>query len=268
VDEVSKMAQGKYGTALITGASSGIGAAFARKLAAQGNDLVLVARRQDRLEELDRLLSQQYSIKVEVLPADLSEGMGMDKVASRIQEIGNLGLLINNAGFGAKSTFINLPYQEHEQMLQVHINAVLRLTHAALPGMIARRSGGIINVSSISAFIPVGSGSTYSSSKAYLNAFSESLQFELRGKGIYIQALCPGFTRTEFHQDPSFSRMKSSIPFFLWMGAEQVAEKSLRVLGTGKVIYIPGFLNRLIVFFGRTGIIRLFAPLVASRLGR
>jgi uncharacterized protein len=257
-----------YGTALITGASAGIGAAFAARLAAAKHDLVLVARRQERLESLAAELESRYGVKVHVLAADLATVDGMEKVARYIEVMEDLGLLVNNAGFGAKSVFSELSFPEHEEMVQVHITAALRLIHAALPGMKKRRRAAVINVSSISGFIPVGSGSTYSASKSYLTAFSQSLQFELRRTGIRVQALCPGFTHTEFHTDPSFERMKKSIPFFMWMTADEVVRRSLAALEQGRVVYIPGVLNRLAVFFGRTRLIHLVAPLVSSRMGR
>jgi uncharacterized protein len=258
----------KFGTAFITGASSGIGAAFAEKLAARGTNLVLTARRRERLEELAGSLAERYGILADILQADLSEREGIEKAARCVESLDDLGLLVNNAGFGAKSSFVRLPFEDHEAMLDVHIRAVLRLTYAALPGMLERGKGSVINVSSISAFVPVGTGSTYTSSKAYLNSFSQSLQFELRRSGVKIQALCPGFTHTEFHVDPSFHNLKRAIPSFAWMSAEQVVEGSLKALERGKVIYIPGWFNRLAVLAAKTGLVRLAALLAASRLGR
>lgn len=239
-------------TALITGASSGIGAEFARQLAAKGNHLILIARREERLRALAAELEEQYSIAAEVLVADLSNPADIQRIETRIPEIENLDLLINNAGFGAPGRFVERDLDIQLDMIHVHIIATVRLSRAALPGMIARRRGRIINVSSIAAFVSMPGSATYSASKAYLNVFSEALQAELRGTGVHIQALCPGFTHTGFHYTPVYEASdRRPLPEPLWMSAESVAADSLRALDRGKVIYVPGFKNRVLATLAR-----------------
>jgi short-subunit dehydrogenase len=234
-------------TALISGASSGIGAAFARQLAAAGYNLILVARREERLAALATELQQRHAISAEVLPADLSKLEEIKRVEERIQQGGGLALLINNAGFGSTGPFIDVSLATQMDMIQVHIVASLRLCRAALPGMLARRQGAIINVSSISAFAPLAGNVNYSATKVYLVNFSEALQVELAGTGVKVQALCPGFTYTEFHDDPQFGQFKHRTPRLLWMSAEEVDIGSLKALEQNRVTYIPGLKNRLLV---------------------
>ena len=190
--------------ALVTGASSGIGAAFARKLASQGHDLVLVARRQQRLASLADELHEQFCVNVEVLVADLTDAIDVGRVERRIAELRPLDILVNNAGFGIAGKFAETQVDRHLAMIHVHVLASVRFSRAALPGMLARGQGAIINVSSIGAFMPKPGDVTYCATKAYLNTFSEALQAELRGTGVQIQALCPGFTHTEFLDNPEY----------------------------------------------------------------
>ncbi|MCX8160742.1 MAG: SDR family oxidoreductase [Candidatus Saccharicenans sp.] len=237
-----------YRKALITGASAGLGEEYARQLAAAGVDLILVARRKDRLEDLARGLSQKYPVSVEIFPADLSRDHELSALAEKIRQTEDLDLLINNAGFGGKSKFYKDENGESEQMVRVHVLAPVILTRAALPAMIRRGRGAVINVSSVAAFSPF-SGAMYSSTKAFLAMFSVNLQNELHGKGIKVQALCPGLTHTEFHQVAGMN--KETIPGFLWMRADRVVRISLRALGRNKVIVIPGCRNRIISFLMR-----------------
>jgi short-subunit dehydrogenase len=211
-------------TVLITGASSGIGAAFARRLAAEQYDLVLVARRKERLRSLATELHQQFHVDVEVLVAELSCPGDMEHIEQRIGELGALDMLVNNTGFGIPGTFVENPVERYLEMIAVHVLATVRLCHAALPGMIARGQGTIINVSSLGAFLIAPSDETYCATKAYLNVFSEALQAELVGTGVRVQALCPGFTDTEFHDQPVYEQyhIKATIPKALWMSADEV----------------------------------------------
>ena len=241
------MAGSPTGAVLITGASSGIGAAFARALAAQGHDLVLVARRQELLKGRADELQQEFHVNAQVFLADLSDPADVERVAKKIGESGDLEVLINNAGFGVPGKFVDVPPERNAAMIQVHVLATVRLCRAALPGMIARGRGSIINVSSIAAFMGSVRNATYSATKAYLNVFSEALQDELKGSGVRAQALCPGLTHTEFHDHPGYGDYKTRIPEFLWMKAEDVVAESLAALERGRVICIPGFKNRLIV---------------------
>ena len=243
-------------TGLITGASSGIGAAFARKLASQGYDLVLVARREAELTQLAVELQAQFHINAETLVADLSQRAGIERVEERIVELINLELLINNAGFSIPGKFAEVPLHKTLAMIDVHVLASVQLSHAALPGIIAQDKGGIVNVSSIGALIPWAGDATYCATKAYLVAFSQALQGELLGTGIRVQALCPGFVPTAFLDQPDYEvlQVKHKIPQWLWMSPEEVVENSLQALGHGQIICIPGFKNRAIVAFARIGL--------------
>lgn len=239
--------------ALITGASSGMGAEFARQLATQGYHLILTARRTDRLEALAAELMQKHPIQVEPYPADLSDPAGVQALVAKIQATPNLDLLVNNAGFSIHDRFATGSLEKHLDMIQVHVLATVNLTRAALPAMRARRHGGIINVASVAAFFPAGN-TTYTATKAYLVNFSQALQIELISSGIHVQALCPGFTITEFHDGVEFKNFRrSSIPTFAWLRAEKVVRDSLRDLRRGKVVCIPGWPYKLAVI-----LIRLF----------
>ncbi len=235
--------------ALITGTSSGLGTAFAGQLALQGYDLILVARRREALASLAAVLSGENQIKVEILTADLSTETGIHLLEEHIRALEHLDLLINNAGFGLTGEFAGQPLKKTTEMLQVHCAAPVRLTYAALPGMIAARKGAIINVASISAFAPMVGNVMYSATKSFLAAFSRALQMETRQHGIHIQALCPGFFHSEFHDVARVDKMR--IPQFMFMQAEEVAKSSLSAMGRQGVVYVPGFLYRLVVFFAR-----------------
>jgi short-subunit dehydrogenase len=178
-------------------------------------------------------LHEQFGGNVEVLVADLTDAIDVGRVESRIAKLGPLDILVNNAGFGIPGKFAETQVDRHLAMMHVHVLASVRFGRAALPGMLARGRGAIINVSSIGAFMPKPGDVTYCATKAYLNTFSEALQAELRGTGVRIQALCPGFTRTEFLDNPEYEKhqVKTRIPEVLWMSAEEVVEQSLDALG-------------------------------------
>ena len=240
--------EGRPGTAFITGASSGIGAVFARQLAARGYDLILVARRQERLAALAELLQYQYPIEVTALPADLRNPADLARLETYLAHLDDLSLLVNNAGFGTLEQFIEASLNRQLDMIQVNAMAPIRLIYAVLPGMIDRGYGAIINVSSIAAWAATKGNTTYAGTKSFLNAFSASLQTELQGTGVQVQALCPGFTVTEFHDQPGFERFKRNhLPAPLWTSSEAVVQASLQGLAQGQTLVIPGFLNRLAV---------------------
>jgi hypothetical protein len=248
-------------TALITGASSGIGAEFARQLAARGYDLFLVARRADRLAALAAELQGRHGITAEPLVADLSTTGGVERVAARLAELSTLTLLVNNAGFGISGSLARAELQGQLDMLNVHVVATMRLSHAALPGMIARGAGGIINVASLAAFTTLPKNVNYCATKAYLVTFSEALAGEVRRMGVKVQALCPGFTITEFHdQEIRADTTRERMPRLLWRPAQAVVTDSLRALDRGQVICVPGFVNRLIRLLMRTGLVNRLAP--------
>jgi short-subunit dehydrogenase len=255
-----RSARGEAGTAAITGASSGIGAAFARRLAASGYDLILVARREERLTALARELEQHHLIQVEILTADLASKEDVESVERRVAQLDNLAFLINSAGFGTSGKFASSDLTKQIQMIEVHVLASVRLSRAALPAMIARQAGAIINLSSVISFVPAPGNVTYCATKTYLNVFSQVLHTELSGTGVRVQALCPGLTHTEFHDSPEFAAFHSlRIPEALWMSADEVVSHSLECLRRNKVICVPGFKNRIM---GAT----LRQPLVASML--
>lgn len=253
--------------ALITGASSGIGAEFARQLAARGYDLVLVARRKDRLEELAGTLTKPHGIAAEILPADLASDAGMAAVERRIAEAGNLELLVNNAGFGTIGRFQRADVAGQDQMHRLHVLATVRLTHAALSGMMSRQKGGVINVSSVAAFWQSPGSVSYCATKCWMNSFTEGLALELKsgGSAVRIQALCPGYTLSEFHDVASIDRKR--IPASLWMPAADVVAASLRGLDRGESLVIPGWRYRLAVAFMKHTP-RLLLRSIAVRSGR
>jgi short-subunit dehydrogenase len=220
--------------ALITGASSGIGAAFARALAGRGYDLILVARREERL----RAQALELQTKSEIVSADLSSDQGIAAVANKIRET-PIDLLINNAGFGTRGRFWETDFAGQEQMHVLHVMATMRLTRAALEGMVARKSGAVINVSSVAAYGTNPGNVSYCATKAWMNSFTEGIDAELRGIGspVKVQALCPGYTTTEFHDTLEFDRAR--IPKILWTRVEDVVEASLRGLERGPTIVIP-----------------------------
>jgi short-subunit dehydrogenase len=257
------MAEGVIQTALITGASSGIGAEFARQLAARRYHLILHGRRADRLAAVAADLQARFAVTAEPLVADLEQDAGISLVEERIAGLPALDLLVNNAGFGIGQTFADADLAGQLAMLKVHIVAPNRLAHAALPGMIARGSGGIINVASLAAFMALPANVNYCATKAYLVAFSRALAAEVAPKGVRIQALCPGFTITEFHDRPAQGAMgRGNTPRFLWGSARSVVADSLRALDRGQVICIPGFINHVIRLLTRTGLVDRLAPML------
>jgi len=241
------MNSSEQGTAVITGASSGIGEAFARQLASQGHDLTIVARRKDRLEKLAAELKNNYSVSVDVIVADLSTEKGIKRVEEHIEKVEDLDMLVNAAGFGTSGHFSNVLPQKAINMTNLHVLATTRLCRAVLPCMIKRNRGSIINVSSIGAFSPLPGNTVYAATKSYLNMFSRSLQTELGNYHIRVQALCPVFVYTEFHDTEEFKDFnRSSIPKALWMSPQEVAKQSLRALRKNKIIFVPGVKNRIL----------------------
>ncbi|WP_203336823.1 SDR family NAD(P)-dependent oxidoreductase [Nocardioides limicola] len=230
-------------TALITGGTAGIGRAFADALAADGHDLILVARDAQRLADTAAELSAVHQIAVETIAADLSVREDVDRVAGRLSDPGRpVDLLVNNAGFGLKGRFADNPIDAEQALLDVLVTAVLRLSHAALLPMAERGSGAIINVSSVAAFLPRGS---YSAAKAWVNSFSEWAHQEYADRGVSVMALCPGFVRTEFH--PRMEVGHDSAPTFMWLDAAAVAADALADLRRGRAISIPSKRYKLLV---------------------
>ncbi|MGA1502017.1 MAG: SDR family NAD(P)-dependent oxidoreductase [Candidatus Nanopelagicales bacterium] len=220
-------------TALITGATSGIGLTFARTLARRGHDLVLVARDRERLELVASEL-RGHRVEVEVISADLTERDQLAVVEQRLRER-PVEILVNNAGFGVPQRFSAGDLEVEQQMLDVLVTAVMRLTHAALPGMIARGSGAVLNVSSVAGWI---TGGTYSASKAWVTVFSESLSLELAGTGVHVTAVCPGFTHTEFHQRASMEM--DALPEWMWLDPQEVVDRALADVRKGRPVSVAG----------------------------
>ncbi|MEU6286485.1 SDR family NAD(P)-dependent oxidoreductase [Streptomyces sp. NPDC015140] len=222
-------------TALITGSTAGIGAAFARRLAADGHNLVLVARDTKRLHEQATELHDRHGIEAEVLTADLSTDAGIEAVATRLGERRHpVDLLINNAGFGNKGKFLDVSMADELTMLKVHCEAVLRLTSAAVEAMRERGRGGVVNVASVAAFVPRG---TYGASKAWVVQFTQGVAKDLAGSGLRLMALAPGFVRTEFHERAGMGT--DNIPNWMWLDADKVVAAALDDLSRGKSLSIP-----------------------------
>ena len=259
--------------ALITGATSGIGAAFAGLLAGRGISLLLTGRRERELSEFAETLKTRHSIQVETVIGDLSKNSTIENIISAAEKHAPLAYLVNNAGFGAENGFFDESYGSQEQMVKVHIEAVVRITHALAPhihkpGDRRQGPGGIIFVSSIASFFSSPRSVLYCSTKAFINSFAKSIAVALFPRGIPVQALCPGFTRTDFHNKLSIpdAELKNK-GIVRWMSPRKVAAISLRKLRIGKIIVIPGILNKLIVFI--SGIIPqwIYLP-AASRKGK
>jgi short-subunit dehydrogenase len=246
-------------TALVTGASSGIGAAFARRLAADGYHLVVVARDANRLRSLADELSVRHGTTVEVLPADLADPAQLAKVEARMRDAERpIDLLVNNAGFVISRRFVRTSIEDQERMLDVLVRAVLRLTHAALAAMIDRGRGAVVNISSLAGFVPQ---STYGAAKAWVTSFSEALAVELRGSGVRVMAVLPGYVRTEL-QERAGRRIR--LPRFLWLSADRVVDDALRDLRRGRVVSVPSKRYRVLA-----ALIRLVPrPLVTALIHR
>ena len=218
-------------TAVITGATSGIGAAFAKRLAADGYDLILTGRRHEIIQKLADELTDKHKIKVMVILAELSDDNDIQKVIDAINSADNVEVLINNAGFSPdEKHFMGMEFRDVERMIKVHQIVPVRLAYVVVPKMEIRSKGTIINVSSVGAFLPSPNIIIYGATKAFLKAFSESLYMDLRQKGIKVQVLCPSLTRTDFHRELSEERYKLISSKYRWMTADEVVDYSLRCL--------------------------------------
>ena len=248
--------------ALVTGPTSGLGAGYARRFARDGHDMVLVARDATRLEGLAAELRAAHRINVEVLPADLSEPSGRDAVVARLAD--GVTVLVNNAGFGTSGEFWAAEPAELQRQLDVNVTAVMHLTRAALPAMLAAGRGTVINIASVAGLL-AGRGSTYSASKAWVVFFSQGLANGLAGTGVSVHAVCPGFVRTEFHERAGIDM--ASIPGPMWLSVDDVVDDSLADIAKGKVVSIPGVQYKLLTSAGRLvpgGLVRA----LTKRLGR
>lgn len=225
--------------AVVTGASSGIGEAFARHLANMGYDLIIIARREERLQAL----AEQLTVDVQIIVADLTDDTDVARVESIIQKADDIAFLVNNAGVSYIGHFAEVDLASHLAMLHLHLDATVRLTHAVIPQMKANKNGAIINVASIGGLIPMPGSATYNATKAFLVSFSESLAFELKDYGITVQVLCPGFTRTEIFEVAGYNGM-SNIPDIAWMSPDEVVRISLSAIPKKRFLVTPGFSNQ------------------------
>ncbi|MEV4418161.1 SDR family oxidoreductase [Catellatospora sp. NPDC049609] len=261
---------GERRTALVTGATAGIGRAFAVRLASDGWDLVLVARDTARLAEFSEALSRTYGVRAAVLSADLSTTDGCELVEERLRDSARpVDLLVNNAGLSLNTPFLKSTVEQELHLIAVNVQAVMRLTHAALPVMAQRGRGDVINVSSVAGFGAAMPGSTYPASKAWVTNFSESVALSVAHQGVRVMALCPGFTRTEFHDRAGINMTKT--PEWLWLQAPQVVADGLRDLRRGRTVSVPSWKYKVLVGFMRhtpTRLLRRLARGARVRTGR
>jgi short-subunit dehydrogenase len=240
-------------TALITGASAGIGAEFARELARDGFDLVLVARRKDRLDKLAAELKSEFGITTCSLAFDLGDPSAPGNIAAELQRQKiTIDMLVNNAGSGIAKTFKDADWHMHAQLIQVQVTAAAQLTHLLLPSMIERGYGRIVHLASLAGLLPGAPTSTlYAAAKSFLVKFSESLSAELQGTGVHVCAVCPGFTLTEFHDVMGTRGVVSKLPSFMWLDARSVARQGIDAVMRDETVFVPGPINRLVAGFMR-----------------
>jgi uncharacterized protein len=232
-----------WSTALVTGASSGIGEALARRLAEEGVRLVVVARSADRLGQL----AGQVPVDVEVLPADLADASDLARVEGRLHETARpVDLVVNNAGFGANGDFLDVDPTVNDDMLAVNVTAVMRLTRAALPAMVERGHGSVMNVSSIASLQPSPGLSLYAATKAFVTTFGESLHGELAGTGVTVTTVLPGLTRTGFQTRAGYADDRHDLPDFAWQDPEAVAAEALAAAAKGRATVVTGLPNKIL----------------------
>jgi len=240
-------------TALITGASAGIGTAIARVFAAQGFDLVLTARRADRLQALAAELRAAHGCAVHVITADLADPEAPSRIFDEVTRSGiAIDALVNNAGYGLPGGFLRSSWDQHRAFIQVMVTAVAELCYRFAPAMAERERGWIINVASVAGLVPGSAGHTlYGAAKSLVIRFSESLAVELRPRGVHVTALCPGFTYSEFHDVNEMRAQVRRLPKWMWMDAETVARQAYDAVIRGAVVYVNGRVNRTIVLLAR-----------------
>ncbi|MEM9889665.1 MAG: SDR family oxidoreductase [Actinomycetota bacterium] len=251
----------RWNRALITGASSGIGDAFARLLASLGTDLVVVARNEERLQALATELSEAHGVDVEVLVADLSKRKDVRSTARRLKDDPPIDLLINNAGLGYEGTFTSLDPKRDSVVVDVNMWALHQLTHAAAGTMEERGQGGIINVSSVAGFGPAPGAATYAATKAFVTTLSQALHDELSSSGVTVSCLCPGLTRTEFHQRAEATAADGA-PDAFWQTADEVARAGLEGLARRRAVVVPGAHNK-----AYAGLLQMLPTSVTRRVG-
>ena len=260
---------GRGKTALVTGASSGIGKAFAELLAEKGYALVLTARRRDRLEELAAELRQRHNVETSIIVADLAEAGAASAIASELRQKNiTVDFLVNNAGYGVPGSYTNVTWADHSRFMQVLVTAVLDLTYQLLPGMIERGWGRIVNIASVAGLIPSPAGHTlYGASKAFLIRFSEALAAENMASGVNVTAVCPGFTLSEFHDVTGTRDRMNKMPGFLWLTAPNVAREGYDAVMRGDPVVVNGRIYQFLVWLSGAAP-RSFARWVSGRFGQ
>jgi short-subunit dehydrogenase len=256
-------------TVLVTGATAGIGRAFAVAFAARGDDVVLVARDVARLDSLAADLRDTYRVQASPLVADLVDDDGLAAVETRLHDTtAPIDVVVNNAGMGTYGNFAALDVAKEEYEIRLNVLALIRLTHAGLRGMIARGHGAIMNISSLAAYQPDPSSATYGATKAFVNSFTQAVHEELRGTGVHVMVVCPGYTHTEFHARAGLG--PTTVPEFLWQSADEVVAAALRDLDRRRVVSIPGGLNKTLGALSSAapaGISRRVAGVIVRRSG-
>jgi len=255
--------------ALITGGSSGIGEAFAEVFAAEGFDIVITARREERLRAVQSRLQQRHGCRVETIVEDLERPEAPARLCAELEARGlTIDALVNNAGYGVPGSYLSSGWDVHARFLQIMVTAVAELTHRLLPGMIERRYGRVVNVASLAGLVPSPAGHTlYAAAKAFLIKFSESLGHEVRRDGVLVTALCPGFTFSEFHDVTGTRAMMNKMPRWMWMSAQDVARKGYDAVMAGESIVVTGRLNSAIATLVRVLPQRLVVGL-GRKIGR
>jgi hypothetical protein len=250
-------------TCLVTGASSGIGADIARELSRRGHGVTLVARREDRLDELADELRRDHGVRVETIGADVTDPDARHSLAGELAERGlTVEVLVNNAGFGSGGAFHELDVEAETEMVKTNVEAVVALCGTFLPGMVERARGAILNLASLIAFQPVPYQATYGATKAFVLQFTEAVHTELRGTGVTITALCPGPVRTEFGAAGGFGGADERIPGFMWLSPEEVARAGVDGLEKGDRVVVPGRVNQIAALGGRHVPRSVLLPLV------
>jgi len=246
--------EGEGKTALVTGASAGIGQAFAELLASRGYDLVLTARRRDRLEALAKTLSNQHGVRVEIIADDLADPAAPSRIAAELKARKlHVDVLINNAGYGVPGLYMKSSWSDHARFIQIMVTAVAELCYLLLPAMQERRWGRIINVASVAGMVPSPAGHTmYGASKAFLIRFSESLNAEGQASGVNATALCPGFTHTEFHDVLGTREQMNQLPGYLWLNAQDVVLEGYNAVMNGEPVKVNGWIYRRLIWLAGT----------------
>ena len=250
-------------TALITGASSGIGAAMARELASRGYSITLVARREERLRSLATDLGSEYEVSTEVLACDLGDATERDRLEQELRSRSrSVEVLVNNAGFGHQADFATSPRERMVEMVRVNVEAVVDLTSRFIGPMVERGRGSIVNIASIGAFQPLPGSAVYGASKAFVLSFSEAVRTELRGSGVSVTAVCPGPVRTEFTEAAGMPGVEDRTPGVVWMSAEEIARHAVDGAEHDKRVVVPGLLNRASALAGQHSPRAVALPLI------